>query len=220
MESQRVRHHWAAFTFFGTQILYLPLELRASILTVHYKKLLPGGPVRLCATNAGGLGLIPGQGTRSHMLQLRVREPQLKILHVATIRDPTCHSKVLAQPKKIITLKKIRIPRAFVRHPTVGGCHLAFSMLITLWGLALKELVQKCKYSGCCCCCGWEIACHLWPRSVVSSASLSETGRLLCEPTSWVKSQAPFGYIEPLTEVSKVRSANIHTDIYRRINSQ
>ena len=27
--------------------------------------------VRLCTPNAGGLGLIPGQGTRSHMPQLR-----------------------------------------------------------------------------------------------------------------------------------------------------
>ena len=27
--------------------------------------------LRLCAPNSGGLGSIPGQGTRSHMLQLR-----------------------------------------------------------------------------------------------------------------------------------------------------
>ena len=33
--------------------------------------------LRLCAPNAGDLGLIPGQGTRSHMLQL-------KILHATT----------------------------------------------------------------------------------------------------------------------------------------
>ena len=32
--------------------------------------------LRLCAPNAGGLGSIRGQGTRSHM-------PQLKILHAA-----------------------------------------------------------------------------------------------------------------------------------------
>ena len=32
----------------------------------------PGGPVaRLYAPNAGGLGSIPGQGTGSHILQLR-----------------------------------------------------------------------------------------------------------------------------------------------------
>ena len=34
--------------------------------------------LRLCAPNAGGLGSIPGQGTRSHMLQLKARMPQLK----------------------------------------------------------------------------------------------------------------------------------------------
>ena len=37
----------------------------------------------LCAPNAGVPGLIPGQGTGSHMLQLRVCRPQLKILHAA-----------------------------------------------------------------------------------------------------------------------------------------
>ena len=34
--------------------------------------------------NVGGPGSIPGPGTRSHMLQLRVCMPQLKIPHVAT----------------------------------------------------------------------------------------------------------------------------------------
>ena len=34
--------------------------------------------------NAAGLGLILGQGTRSHMLQLRVHMPQLKILHATS----------------------------------------------------------------------------------------------------------------------------------------
>ena len=34
--------------------------------------------------NAGGLGLILGQGTRSHMLQLRAHMPQLKILHATS----------------------------------------------------------------------------------------------------------------------------------------
>ena len=32
----------------------------------------------LCAPNAGGLGLIPGQGTRSHILQLKVHMPHWK----------------------------------------------------------------------------------------------------------------------------------------------
>ena len=42
--------------------------------------------LRLCANNAGGLGSILGQGTISHMLQLRVCMPQLKIPHTATCR--------------------------------------------------------------------------------------------------------------------------------------
>ena len=34
--------------------------------------------LRLCAPNAGGLGLIPGQGARSHMQQLRPSAAKLK----------------------------------------------------------------------------------------------------------------------------------------------
>ena len=43
--------------------------------------------LRLRAPSAGGLGLIPGQGTRSHMLQLRVpcaATKRSKIWHAAT----------------------------------------------------------------------------------------------------------------------------------------
>ena len=43
--------------------------------------------LRLHAPNAGGLGSIPGGGTRSHMPQLRVCMLQLKIPHAAT-EDP------------------------------------------------------------------------------------------------------------------------------------
>ena len=39
--------------------------------------------LRLCAPNTGGPGLIPGQGTRARMTQLRACMPQLKILHAA-----------------------------------------------------------------------------------------------------------------------------------------
>ena len=45
--------------------------------------------LRLHAPNAGGLGSIPGQGTRAHMQQLRAHMPKLKIPHAAT-KDPTC----------------------------------------------------------------------------------------------------------------------------------
>ena len=34
--------------------------------------------LRLCASNAGGPGSIPGQGTISHILQLRVHMLQLR----------------------------------------------------------------------------------------------------------------------------------------------
>ena len=34
--------------------------------------------LRLLDPKAGDLGLIPGQGARSHMLQLRVHRPQLR----------------------------------------------------------------------------------------------------------------------------------------------
>ena len=40
----------------------------------------PGGPVvRTQAPNAGGLGSIPGQGTRSHMSQLKISHTAIKI---------------------------------------------------------------------------------------------------------------------------------------------
>ena len=46
---------------------------------------LPGGQgLRLYTPNAGGLGSIPGQGSRSHMLQLRVYMLRLKVLDAAT----------------------------------------------------------------------------------------------------------------------------------------
>ena len=40
----------------------------------------PGGPVaKTLCSNAGGPGSIPGQGTRSHMLQIRACMPHLKM---------------------------------------------------------------------------------------------------------------------------------------------
>ena len=45
----------------------------------------PAGPVaEILALNAGDLGSIPDQGTRSHMLPLRV--------HMIQIKNPTCLS--------------------------------------------------------------------------------------------------------------------------------
>ena len=51
-------------------------------IEISQRAFLAGQWVRLHATNAGGLGLTPGQETRSHMLgshKLRVYVPQLKI---------------------------------------------------------------------------------------------------------------------------------------------
>ena len=60
------------------------------------QKFLPGTSLmvqwlRLCALNVGGLGSIPGQATRSHMLQLTVRMPKQKILDTAT---KTWHNQI------------------------------------------------------------------------------------------------------------------------------
>ena len=47
--------------------------------------------LRLCPPNAGGLGSFPGRETRSHMLQLRVCMPQLKIPDATVqIEDSRC----------------------------------------------------------------------------------------------------------------------------------
>ena len=52
----------------------------------------PDGPwLRLFAPNAGGLGLSPGQGTRSHMWQLRVHMLQLNLLRAT---NKTQHSQI------------------------------------------------------------------------------------------------------------------------------
>ena len=47
----------------------------------------------ICTPNAEGPSLIPDQGTRSRMPQLRVRMLQLKILH-ATTKIPQATTKI------------------------------------------------------------------------------------------------------------------------------
>ena len=50
--------------------------------------------------SAGDLGLILGQGTRSHMLHLRVFMLQLKVPHAATkIKGAVCRNEDLVQPR-------------------------------------------------------------------------------------------------------------------------
>ena len=55
------------------------------ILGIHGKERkgtsLVAQRLRLPAPNSGGPNSIPGQGTRSHMQELRVGMPQLKLLH-------------------------------------------------------------------------------------------------------------------------------------------
>ena len=62
----------------------------------------PGGQLRLCAPNAGGPGpgFLPGQGTGSHMRQLKIphaatkKKKKKKVLHAAS---ETQHSQINKQ---------------------------------------------------------------------------------------------------------------------------
>ena len=62
--------------------------------------------LRLHAPNAGDLVSIPGRGTRSCIVQLRVHMTQLNILQTKeptchNNEDPTCHNQEPVQPKQI-----------------------------------------------------------------------------------------------------------------------
>ena len=62
--------------------------------------------LRLLTLNAGVLGSIPGQGTGSYMLQLRVHMLQLKILQAATkmhahVLRPFSHVRLFATPRTV-----------------------------------------------------------------------------------------------------------------------
>ena len=60
------------------------------VLLREFSKTEPGGTLlvvqwlRFHTPNAGGPGLIPGQGIRSHMPQLKIPHAATKIPHVAT----------------------------------------------------------------------------------------------------------------------------------------
>ena len=58
--------------------------------------------LRLHAAKTGGLGLIPGQGTRSHMLQLKFSHATAKKNPTCftKIKDPTCCNEDPVQPNK------------------------------------------------------------------------------------------------------------------------
>ena len=59
------------------------LEAKDAVYQHHQRTSLMTQWLRLCILNAGGPGSVPGQGTRSHM-------PQLKILQATT---ETCYSQ-------------------------------------------------------------------------------------------------------------------------------
>ena len=65
----------------------------SSIHGIFQARVLELGAIGLCIPSAEGPSSIPGQRTRTHMLQLRVGMPQLKILYAAVkIEGPTCHN--------------------------------------------------------------------------------------------------------------------------------
>ena len=71
------RFFWIDFLFY---CIVVHENYLYNIIVSEFVEGLPGGPVVDSALpNAGGLGSAPGQGTRSHMPQLRVYKPQLKI---------------------------------------------------------------------------------------------------------------------------------------------
>ena len=68
---------WTSFSYFSIKIqLRKKNSAEGTSLMVQW--------LRLLTPNAGSPGSVPGQGTRSRMPKLRVRMPQLKILHAAT----------------------------------------------------------------------------------------------------------------------------------------
>ena len=76
---------WSFFRF--------PTKARFSIKTTTLRTSLLVQWLRLYIPNAGGQGSIPGQGTRSHISQLKVWKPLLKILHATTVvKDLMCHN--------------------------------------------------------------------------------------------------------------------------------
>ena len=83
--------------------------------------------IRLCAPNAGGLGLIPGQRTRSYLLQLRAPMPQLKIPHASTmtlcsqIKIKSC-DQALSCPQSKLTL--------YLEHSLEGAPCVALNVLM------------------------------------------------------------------------------------------
>ena len=120
-------------------------------------------------TSAGGLGLIPGQGTRSHM-------PQKKILHAVTkIKDPVCHNWDLEQQKK--KKKKKKKLCSLVFYPLEAAC--------IPWLVALSFIFKARSVASSCLSPSVLCICHhlflwLWPsypliECLVTNISISRS---------------------------------------------
>ena len=86
MGLHRVGHDWSDLAAAAAR----PQKRNNNIVNIDF----PVGQWLKCHTpNVGDLGSIPGQGTRSQMLQLRVHMLYLKILYAAmNNEDPTCRN--------------------------------------------------------------------------------------------------------------------------------
>ena len=65
--------------------------------------------LRLYPPNAGGLGIVPGQGTRSHMPQLKDPSCLKKILHVTTQTHSVQPNKYICRYFKCLLFKSSRL---------------------------------------------------------------------------------------------------------------
>ena len=99
--------------------------------------------LRLPAPSVGGPGSIPGQGTRSHMHQLTVHVPQLKISRAAT-KDPAClngdwrfHKLQLTPSTTIYINQQFKSKKKLKRLGTSGirkeACHMKDDGQRSLW---------------------------------------------------------------------------------------
>ena len=90
-----------SLAFFSIHTRFLGEPTWSVALNIHCRNSLVVQWLRLCAPNAGGLGSIPGQGTRSHTLQERskILRAETKSMHAASkgptrcSKGPTCCSE-------------------------------------------------------------------------------------------------------------------------------
>ena len=102
--------------------------------------------------NAGGPGVIPGQGTRSSMPQVRLEMLKLKIPHATTKmlchNNPACAiTKDLVQPNKLIKLnweKKKKKNRLVVAK---GAGWAKRVNVVTKYKLPVLKISQSWEYS-------------------------------------------------------------------------